>query len=118
MKKAFDECVRFEIVVEPEIFLDRRRAQCIGLIYAEAAMNALKHAFRNGSAGELEVRLQRKDNSLEMTVSDNGVGIDQASSHAGRGIALMKELAGQLRGTLKVERLPVGTRVDLVLPAA
>jgi nitrate/nitrite-specific signal transduction histidine kinase len=48
-----------------------------------------------------------------MTVSDNGVGFDPAMTLPGRGTKLMKEIAQQLRGTLRLERLPIGMAVRL-----
>jgi nitrate/nitrite-specific signal transduction histidine kinase len=51
--------------------------------------------------------------TFEMTVSDNGVGFDPAMTLPGRGTKLMKEIAQQLRGTLRLERLPIGMAVRL-----
>ena len=44
---------------------------------------------------------------------DNGVGFDPATTLPGRGTKLMKEIAQQLRGTLRLERLPIGMTLRL-----
>ena len=41
------------------INFDHRRTQCVDLIYAEAAMNALKHAFSSDVVGKIKLRLRR-----------------------------------------------------------
>ena len=119
LKKAFDDRLSIETVVDTGTFLDRRRAQCVGLIYAEAVMNALKHAFPDGATGKLEAHLHRIGNTFQMTISDNGVGFDPnlIQLRKGHGVGFMKELAERLRGTLQLETLPVGTMVDLVFAA-
>jgi two-component sensor histidine kinase len=47
IKNSFGDWIAFETVIEPSIKLDHRRAQFVGLIYAEAAMNTVKYAFPN-----------------------------------------------------------------------
>lgn len=118
LEKAFQDRISIKTIVDPDINLDHRRAQCVGLIYAEAIMNALKHAFPNDEAGNVEVRFRRLGDTFEMTVSDNGVGFDPATTQPGHGIKLMKELAQQLQGALQLERLPAGARVCLTFAAA
>jgi len=113
IKKSFGDWITFETAIEPSIDLDHRRAQFVGLIYAEAAMNTVKHAFPNDAAGKMELRFRRLNDTFEMTVSDDGVGFDPASALPGRGTKLMKEIAQQLRGTLRLERLAVGMTVRL-----
>jgi signal transduction histidine kinase len=61
----------------------------------------------------MELRFRRLSGTFEMTVSDNGVGFDPATTLPGCGTKLMKEIAQQLRGTLRLERLPIGMAVRL-----
>ena len=118
LKNSFGDRITIETVVEPRINLDHRRAQCVGLIYAEAAMNALKHAFPSDASGRMVVQFRRLGDAFEMAVSDDGVGFDPASEEPGRGIKLMKQFAQQLQGTLQIERLPIGMMVRLTFPAS
>jgi len=113
IKNTFGDWIAFETVIEPNIKLDYRRAQFVGLIYAEAAMNTVKYAFPNDAAGKMELRFRRLNGTFEMTVSDNGIGFDPATTPPGRGTKLMNEIAQQLRGTLRLERLPIGMAVRL-----
>lgn len=118
IKKSFGDWITIETMVEPNINFDNRRAQCVGLIYAEAAMNTLKHAFSSDVVGKMKLQLRRLGDTFEMTVSDDGGGFDPDTTQLGRGIKLMRQIAQQLRGTLRFERLPVGMMVRLTFPAS
>jgi len=72
--KSFGDWITIETMVEPNLNFDHRRAQCVGLIYVEAAMNTLKHAFSSDVVGKIKLQLRRSGDSFEMTVSDDGVG--------------------------------------------
>lgn len=113
-KKAFEDRISAATSFEPDIFLDHRSAQCVGLVYIEATTNAMKHAFPGGASGQIEARLRRLEGALELTIADNGVGFDPGAIARGDGIQLMRGLAGQLRGELRLERLSKGTRVSLL----
>ena len=76
-----------------------------GLILNELASNALKHAFPNGSSGEVTVGLEHDSatSTVCLQVCDNGVGLpaglDWRQSRS-LGLRLVQILAGQLRGTV------------------
>jgi two-component sensor histidine kinase len=115
---SFGDRIAIASVVEENINLDQRRAQRVGLIYAEAAMNAAKHAFPSDAGGKVDVRFRRVGDAFEMTVSDDGVGFSPDSAQPGHGLKLMKQFAQQLDGSLQLEKLPTGTRVKLTFAAA
>ena len=118
IRKSFGDWITIETMVGPNLKFDHRRAQSVGLIYAETAMNTLKHAFSGDVVGKMKLQLRRLGDSFEMTVSDDGVGFDPDTTQLGRGIKLMRQIAQQLRGTLRFERLPVGMMVRLTFPAS
>lgn len=57
---------------------------------------------------------RRREGGLELTVTDDGVGFDPKATPQGDGIELMRGIARQLRGELRVERLRKGTKVRLL----
>ena len=118
IRKSFGDWITIETMVGPNLKFDHRRAQSVGLIYAETAMNTLKHAFSGDVVGKMKLQLRRLGDSFEMTVSDDGVGFDPDTTQLGRGIKLMRQIAQQLRGTLRFERLPVDMMVRLTFPAS
>jgi len=91
-----------------------------GLILNELAGNALKHAFPNGTDGEVTVGLEHDTatDAVCLRVCDNGIGLPagldwrQAKS---LGLQLVLILAGQLRGTVETET-GTGTEFRVTFP--
>jgi two-component sensor histidine kinase len=98
------------------------RAVPIALFVTEALSNAFKHAFPGGRRGTVAVRLARGDGALpggsmaRLTVRDDGVGIGTEAA-PGLGTTLMRMLAGQTGGRLRVDGRG-GTLVELEFPLA
>jgi PAS domain S-box-containing protein len=58
-----------------DVSLDIDAAVSCGLIINELVSNALKHAFPDGREGKIKIVLRSRNGVVELTVSDNGVGI-------------------------------------------
>ena len=92
----------------------------LGLILNELAGNALKHAFRGRSGGEVTVSLKgAPGGKISLGVSDNGVGLPaeldwrQANS---LGLRLVQMLSGQVGAEVKVNSGEgTGTRFEIVI---
>lgn len=87
------------------------------------AVEAVRNACRHAGARHVGVRLAYGDAQLELTVTDDGRGIDSPTLRAGRaghwGIAGMRERAAGAGGELRIRSTAgEGTRVTLVLPYA
>jgi two-component system nitrate/nitrite sensor histidine kinase NarX len=80
-------------------------------VVREALTNIEHHAH----ARRAWVRLRRADDGIEVCVEDDGVGIGEARSpHGHFGVAIMRDRAATVGGTLDIEsRSPRGTRVRL-----
>jgi signal transduction histidine kinase len=81
------------------------------------AQEALQNALRHAQAEHVELRLAARDGSLQLTVSDDGIGFEPAApavrSHR-LGLTSMEERAAALGGTLSIESQPgAGTTVRL-----
>ncbi|MES2718161.1 MAG: PAS domain S-box protein [Pseudomonadota bacterium] len=75
-----------------------------GLLLTELLTNCFKHAFPDGQAGVVWVRLARHEGGALLTVQDNGVGFEAARQQPGQagslGLKLAEGLARQLGGQL------------------
>ena len=97
--------VRLNLMANP-VMLPIETALPCGLILNELTGNTLKHAFPNGSDGEVTVGLEHDAaaKAVCLWVRDNGIGLSpdldwrQSSS---LGLRLVQLLAGQLRGTVE-----------------
>ncbi|MDE2891371.1 MAG: ATP-binding protein [Chloroflexota bacterium] len=73
------------------------------------AHNTLANALRHSSANRVTVRLQFDDESVRLTVSDDGVGLPDDYGSRGRGFANMRRDAELIGGQLVVESSGSGT---------
>jgi signal transduction histidine kinase len=73
-------------------------------IAQEAVQNALKHS----RATRIDVGLTRRDNSVEMRVSDNGIGFPTQHNSHGLGLHTMEQRARLIGGRLIVQTIPNG----------
>ena len=92
-----------------------------GMIINEILTNSLKHAFPSGGPGEIRFSARIiGGKTLEMIISDNGVGIPEdydAASSQSLGVGLVEGLVkNQLLGTLETKTGP-GTRFKIHFPA-
>ncbi len=92
-------------------------AVALGLyrIAQEALQNVLKHA----QVKEAEVGIARSGESVCLTVSDRGIGIDLHQTDMPRGLGLLniKERARLVKGTVRmVSRPDEGTRLEVTVP--
>lgn len=90
-----------------------------GLIINEIVTNVFKHAFPDGRDGHLMLTMkQSTPGRIELTVSDDGVGLPPAQgslSGSSFGMRLISMLVEQLQATLEI--LPTaGTTLRLLIP--
>lgn len=95
--------------------LDAQQQVHVLQIAREALLNALRHA----QARHIHVRFQPQDNGeCALTIEDDGCGIPLHDAVPGHfGLAIMKERAARLAGTLTVTSQPTGTCVTLQFPS-
>ena len=87
----------------------------MGLVVTELVINALKHAFPDGRPGHIVVGYVAQGDDWTLSVSDDGVGMDEDTerSTAGLGTRIVQALAKQLGAEIAVEDTAPGTRVSL-----
>ncbi|HEX8005968.1 MAG TPA: HAMP domain-containing protein, partial [Trebonia sp.] len=71
-------------------------------ITQEACANAVRH----GNARQLAVSMTRQDGHVELAVRDTGTGFDPAASHAGSGLAHIRDRVAELGGTVDIDSAP------------
>jgi two-component sensor histidine kinase len=83
----------------------------------ELLTNALKHAFPDGSPGQVEVQFQKRSSEFCLAVHDNGVGLAGAVRGSGMGQELVRALAKGLGGRVSVEDAQPGLQMTITFPA-
>lgn len=123
---------RVRVAVADEVReMEIDRAIPCGLIVNELVTNAVEHAFKGGTKGSIDVRLERNGDRCELAVSDDGVGLDtdpNAHTRPGSlGLRLVHALVDQLGGKFDVisgagstfvATLPLSTARARLQPAA
>ncbi len=80
---------------------------------------SLTNVGRYANAKEVSVVVKNITGSLQLTVTDNGIGFDKAgiSSRKTLGILGMRERSAMMNGTYEIESTPgVGTNVFVTIP--
>ena len=81
------------------------------------AQEAMTNAVRHGQATNVRVGLALDGSVLRVSVQDDGVGFQPATTTAGVGLASMKERAAELGGSVEVRSAPgAGTTIVATLP--
>jgi signal transduction histidine kinase len=83
---------------------------------------ALTNVFRHSQAKTARVTLVQKENSLQLTVRDDGKGVAEQTAQLrpgsiGVGISGMRERARELGGELRMSNTNPGTTVEVLIPA-
>ncbi|MDZ8082443.1 MAG: PAS domain S-box protein [Nostoc sp. DcaGUA01] len=90
------------------VSLNIDQAIACGLVINELISNALKHAFPNQQAGTIHIALRNLNNSIEMTIQDNGIGLPDNldwRNTSSLGLSLVYDLVTeQLEGEITLER--------------
>jgi two-component sensor histidine kinase len=104
---------RLTLKAEP-IEIDPDRAVAIGIIVNELVMNAVKYAYPDG-AGPIHVVLNAHGDDLELSVTDDGVGLNvKADSRStGMGQRIVTAMAQKLDAHVERDAAHTGTRIVL-----
>jgi PAS domain S-box-containing protein len=95
--------------------VDLSQATSIGLLAAEAILNAEQHAYPKGHAKSVRISIRQQGSDLVVTIEDHGLGVPEGSWPEGGalGFRLLQHYAKAVRGELDVSGSPGGTRVSL-----
>ncbi len=91
-----------------------------GIFLAEAMTNAIKHAFPGGQEGVIRVGLRREGETAELSITDNGAGLEGELAELGSnsfGLQCLHAAAEQLEGVFSGQSLTGGgTRFSVRFP--
>jgi len=110
--------IRIQSHIQP-LKLDVSQAVPAALIINEAVTNAFKYAFPFDIPGTITIELAQTGSLIQLTVADNGIGLNQEAipkNTGSMGIQLIKGLTRDLNGKVFFET-DHGTRIILLFPA-
>jgi two-component sensor histidine kinase len=104
---------RLTLKAEP-IEIDPDRAVAIGIIVNELVMNAVKYAYPDG-AGPIHIVLNADGDDLELSIADDGVGLNVKTDprSTGMGQRIVTAMAQKLDANVERDPKHAGTRIVL-----
>jgi len=111
--EPLDTTCQFSEKIEGEFSLDAEKRKNLFLILKEGVNNAIKYS----QATHIEITLIKIDQSLEMSIKDNGQGFDEKNIKAGNGLRNMRERSKEIHGNITINSgLGNGTTLQLIFP--
>jgi GAF domain-containing protein len=106
------------IVSGDEILLSSQAATALALATNELIQNALEHAFVGRDTGMVQVQLRDEEQTLTVTVVDDGIGLpDKPSDGISLGLEIVQTLVAEdLKGTFNFTSGKHGTQATIRLP--
>ena len=90
-----------------EIPISINQASPLGLTINELLSNSLKYAFPGGKEGKINISMKKSDQQLELTITDNGIGVPDGfdwKNSSTLGLKLVRTLVeNQLDGSIEME---------------
>jgi signal transduction histidine kinase len=78
----------------------------------------LKNILKHSQATHVDIYLQSRDEEIQLTVRDNGVGFDAAQTHRGIGLSNIYERTRFYNGTVEIDSTPgKGCTIEVAIPA-
>ena len=100
-----------------EISVSPKNAASIGMIIVELLSNSIKYAFPNNSSGSINLSIRAVDDSIQITIDDNGIGFEKKIKEGvtnGIGLHLVDLLIEQLHGSITIVSSG-GTKISINL---
>jgi two-component sensor histidine kinase len=107
---------RLTLKAEP-VEIDPDRAVAIGIIVNELVMNAVKYAYPDG-AGPIHMDLVASSDEIQLSIADNGVGLNAESDprSTGMGQRIVAAMASKLSASVERDPSHSGTKIVLRFP--
>ncbi len=96
-----------------DFVMDVKIMQPVGIIINELLTNIMKYAFTGRTSGLIKLSFRNSGSRCLLEIADNGVGIPDSVSFensSGFGMQLVRMLAEQIGGSIKIER-DAGTKI-------
>lgn len=97
---------------EPTVLRDTEVATQLYRIAQEGVTNAMKHA----AASRIDIGLLRRDRVIELSVADDGIGLQSPAPTSGLGLRIMAHRAEMIGAFFELQSPARGTRLVCTLP--
>jgi ligand-binding sensor domain-containing protein/signal transduction histidine kinase len=114
---AFEWENRNDIVIHLETRNERHLPLGIEQAIYRVIQEALANAARHSRASRVDISLTYGDDSIQLSLSDDGCGFDIESKAHGMGLRSIRERVSSIHGTVQIQSAPgQGTRILVQMP--
>jgi PAS domain S-box-containing protein len=111
--QSHDLDLKFAHYSDPGV-IPQDAALCLYRIVQEALRNVVKHS----GSRQATVELRRTEDTVALSITDDGIGFDTGTSNGGLGLVSMRERLNMIGGEIIIHSRPSGgTRIDVHVPA-
>ena len=110
--------IKLKCSLEP-VTLATNESINLGIIVTEWVTNAFKYAYGDRH-GEVRVRLEQREDGVQIVVEDDGIGLNEQRTVQGTGLGtrIVRAIAGSMSAQVSYRDRSPGTEARLVLPRA
>lgn len=99
------------------IYINANKASTLSLCVTELIQNAVEHAFTFRNKGSIHVHIEEKDDSVTISVEDDGTGFNPQKSKNSLGLEIIRMITEEtLKGQFYIEGHTYGTNSKIVFP--
>ncbi len=114
--KSATSSIQFQFYIEDEMKA-LRFSSIIGITIYRTIQEAVNNAIKYAEASAINVHVQKKDDQLQIEVSDDGKGFDKDSVEFGNGIQNMLQRIEEIKGQCIIHsKFNSGTRIVIQIP--
>ncbi|MGC4377576.1 sensor histidine kinase [Fictibacillus sp. Mic-4] len=85
------------------ITLKSNQAVSLALIFTEILQNSVKHGYKNGNGGQIDISLKKENEVITLSVKDDGVGFNPDDKKEQLGLEIVRNLTQfDLSGTFDI----------------
>ena len=113
--------IKIRCQAEDKLVLPFDKTLLLGVIINEIITNSIKHGFKKGKEGEINIvaSKQTEENTVTIEILDNGTGLKKIGEkqHKGLGTRIISALSTQIEADYKIENRAEGhgVRNELVI---
>ena len=100
----------FENEITREIVFTSIKGMNLFRVIQEAINNALKYA----NASKINIHFEEKENTIQLTIKDNGKGFNKKTVNLGNGLRNMQERIDEVNGKLEIHSTKKGTIISVI----
>lgn len=112
--KEAKEQISFSFVVDP-VLKTQKLTSIQGMNIYRTIQEAVNNAIKYANATVISITAKQVENQIKITIQDNGLGFDEATTIKGNGLKNMQKRIEDIGGIFNLESSNLGTAIGILL---